>query len=120
MDDLALLLGDLRSQDLPAVSMDRIAHRVNGTLRRRRYTKYTLAAAALLAATILSIPKTAADIPLPDPGKAIITVPDLLLSAPAPATLSFRRAKPKVTMADEHTLQLASTDKNILIYWSLE
>ena len=120
MDELELLLGDLRSQDLPAVSMDRIAHRVKGTLMRRRYMRYTLAAAALLAVAILSVPRNIAEIPLPDPGKAIITVPDVLLSAPAPATLSFRRAKPKVTMADEHTLQLASTDKNILVYWSLE
>jgi len=120
MDDLDLLLTNLREEPLPQDSLNRIAPRVHQTLRRRRLTRYTLAAAFLLAATILSLPTNQTDIPLPDPGKAIIAVPDLFLPAPAPATLSSRRAKPKATMLDEHTVQLASTDKNVIIYWSLE
>ncbi len=120
MDDLDLLLTNLRNEPLPEDSLNRIAPRVYKTLRRRRLTSYTLAAAALLAATILSLPSSHPDVPLPDPGKAIISVPDLFMPAPAPATLSSRRAKPKAKMLDEHTVQLASTDSNVIIFWSLE
>jgi hypothetical protein len=120
MDDLDLLLTNLRDEPLPEDSLARIAPRVHQTLRRRRITRYTLAAAALLAATIASLPTSQPDIPLPDPGKAIISVPDLFIPVPAQPTLSSRRAKPKATMLDEHTVQLASTDNNVIIYWSLE
>ena len=120
MDDLDLLLTNLRNEPLPEDSLNRIAPRVHQTLRRRRITRYTLAAAALLAATTLGLQTSQPDIPLPDPGKAIIAVPGLFIPVPAPATLSSRRAKPKATIVDEHTVQLASTDKNVVIYWSLE
>jgi hypothetical protein len=122
MDELELLLDGLRSEAPPQASLDRIAPAVHTRLLRRRLVHFALAAAASFAALTWALYPTQQAIPLPAPGQAIIAVPDLIFSAPAPAppTLSFRRAKPKPHLVDEHTLQLASTDPKVVIYWSLE
>lgn len=117
MDDLDLLLSDLAQEAPPQASLDRIRPRVQATLRRRRVTGFTLAAAALIACWQLVPPP--ADIPLPLPGEAIITVPDLVIAAPPQIRLSQQR-RPKPRMLDENTVQLASTNPNIIILWSLE
>ncbi len=119
MDQLELLLSDLREEALPEDSLGRIAPRVQRTLRRRRMTRFALATAALMALCVMSLYRMPVDVPLPEPDEAIITVPDLALTIPAPAMLSSRRAKPKAIVVGEGTLQLASTDQNIVIYWSL-
>ena len=119
MDELEILLNDLREEALPADSLARIAPRVQRTLRRRRMTRLALATAAVMAVSVLSLYRAPLDVALPEPGEAIIAVPDLLLTIPAPATLSYRRAKPKAIVVGEGTLQLASTDQNVVIYWSL-
>lgn len=116
MDDLDLLLNDLAQEAPPQASLDRIRPRLQATLRRRRVTRFTLAAAALIAVWQLVPPP--ADIPLPLPGEAIITVPDLVIAAPQIRLSQQRRPKPR--MLDENTVQLASTNPNIVILWSLE
>lgn len=116
MDDLDLLLNDLAQEAPPQASLDRIRPRLQATLRRRRVTRFTLAAAALIAVWQLVPPP--ADIPLPLPGEAIITVPDLVIDAPQIRLSQQRRPKPR--MLDENTVQLASTNPNIVILWSLE
>jgi hypothetical protein len=122
MDELELLLDGLRSEAPPQASLDRIAPGVHRRLHRRRFIQFALATAASFAALAWALYPTQQPIPLPAPGRAIIAVPDLIFSAPAPAptTLSLRRAKLKPHLVDEHTLQLASTDPNVVIYWSLE
>ena len=115
MDDLDLLLNGIAQEAPPQASLDRIRPRVHATIRRRRITGFTLAAAALIAAWQLVPPPT--DIPLPLPGEAIIAVPDLVISSPQ-IRHSQKRAKPR--MLDENTVQLASTNPNIVILWSLE
>ncbi len=119
MDQLELLLSDLREEALPVDSLGRIAPRVQRTLRRRRVTRLALATAAVMVMSLLSLYRMPEDVALPKPGEAIITAPDLVLTIPAPAMLSSRRAKPKATVVSDGTLQLASTDKNVVIYWSL-
>lgn len=119
MDELELLLEGLREEKPPAEALDRVGPRFRGALRRRRMTQYVLAA-ALLAATIWVIPREGAPVPLPDPVRAIIAVPDLILSVPAPVTISSHRAKPRAKVVDENTIELASTDSKVKILWSLE
>ena len=116
MDDLDLLLNGLAQESPPQESLDRIRPRVRATIRRRRATGFTLAAAALIAAWQFVPPPTA--IQLPPPGVAIITAPDLIISAPSIHLSQHRRPKPR--MLDDNTVQLASTNPNIVILWSLE
>jgi hypothetical protein len=121
MDELDLLLGGLREEQPPQEALDRVKPRVERAIARRRVTQWTLAAAAaLVAATLLSIPRETEPIALPEPVRAIIPVPDLILSAPAPVTLSSHRAKqPRARSVDANTVELASTDPNIKILWSM-
>ncbi len=124
MDELEDLLAGLRQQAPPRESLERIGPRVHAALRRRRMTRYVLAAAALLAATIWMIPREAEPVPLPDPIRPVIAVPDLILNAPAPVMLSSHRAKPtprpRVRIVDEETIELASSNPNVKILWSME
>ena len=120
MDELELLLEGLREEQPPREALDRVGTRVRSALRRRRVTQFALAAAAMLAMTVWLIPREMEPVPLPEPVKAIIAVPDLILSVPAPVTLSSHRAKPRARMVDENTMQLASSNPNVVIYWSLE
>lgn len=120
MDELELLLEGLREEAPPVEALERVGPRVRGALRRRRATRMVLAMAALLAMAVWLVPREAEPVPLPEPVKAIIAVPDLIVNVPAPVTLSSHRAKPKARVVDEHTLQLASSNPNVVIYWSLE
>jgi hypothetical protein len=123
MDQLDNLLQDLAAEPLPADSLHRIRPRVESALRRRSLTRYCLATAAALAAfTIARWPQTdPTAIPLPPPVQAIIAAPDLVLS-PAPTLPVSRRhpsPRPKPKAIDENTVQLASSNDSIVIYWSL-
>ncbi|WP_031500517.1 hypothetical protein [Bryobacter aggregatus] len=122
MDELELLLGRLAREAPPQKHLDRLRQRVHASIRRRRITRWTLAAALVLGAwQLTSIRET--EILLPAPGEALIAVPDLILAPPVVAAPISRRApRPKhvATPFDQDTIQLASTDKNVIIYWSLE
>jgi hypothetical protein len=120
MDELELLLEGLREEQPPAEALERVGPRVRAALLRRRVTQFVLAAAALVGMTIWMMPGEMEPVPLPEPVKAIIAVPDLILTVPAPVTLSSHRAKQRARVVDENTLQLASSDPNVVIYWSLE
>src|SRR5438045_3509069 len=104
MDDLDLLLGELSQEAPPAESLGRVAPRVRAAIRRRQFTQWTLAAAAMIAAVLLALPEKQADIPLPEPVQAIIAVPDLILSSPAPAPLNLSRHRAKPKAIDETTI----------------
>lgn len=123
MDELDDLLTGLSQQAPPSESLARVAPRVKSTLRRRAVTRYCLAAAAMLAAGFFAIPNPEPLPPLPRLPDLSIPAPDFALSktiAPVPSRSHLARPKPpKATMAGEDKLKLASTDPNVVIYWSL-
>lgn len=123
MDELDRLLEDLSEEAPPADSIARVAPRVKNTLRRRTITRYTLATAAMLAAGFFALPNPEPLPPLPRLPEFSIPAPDFALSktiAPVPSRSHLARPKtPKATMAGEDKLKLASTDPNVVIYWSL-
>lgn len=119
MDELELLLEGLREEQPRREAVERGAAKVYARLRRRRVTQIALGLAAMVA-LLLMVPGAPEPVELPEPVKAIITVPDLIVTVPAPVKLSSHRAKPKARMVDEHTIQLASSDPNVVIYWSME
>jgi hypothetical protein len=119
MDELDLLLKDLANAPLPEESVARVAPRVRAALRRRAVTRYCLAAAAMLATVVFAWPEPEF-IPPPQMPDFRIAAPDFALSiAPPPVPSQSRVAKPRPRVVDGDKLQLASTDPNVVIYWSL-
>jgi hypothetical protein len=116
MDPLDGLLEELAREPLPAESLARIRPRVESAIKRRRAAWGFAAMAASLALVLWMQRPVSAPIPLPEPVQALIAVPDLVLSpTPAPQPVSRRRFK----VIDENTVQLATTNPDIVIYWSL-
>jgi hypothetical protein len=132
MDELDLLLKDLAAEAPPADSLARVGPKVRGALRRRAITRYCLAAAAMLAAVVFAWPPQEA-VPLPAVPDFSIPAPDFALSPfglspltvpPTVLSPSQSRQKPRPAqslprMVDGDKLELASTDPNVVIYWSL-
>ncbi len=119
MDELDRLLKDLGNAPLPEDAVARVAPRVRATLRRRALTRYCLAAAAMLAAVVFAWPAPEA-VPPPALPDFRIPAPDFALSpAPPPFPSRSRVVKPLPRVVDGDKLQLASTDPNVVIYWSL-
>jgi hypothetical protein len=123
MDELENLLAGLAQEAPPADSLARVAPKVKSTLRRRAVTRYFLAAAAMLAAGFFAVPGADPLPPLPRVPDFAIPAPDFALSktiAPVPSRSHLARPKaPKATVVAEDKLKLASTDPNVVIYWSL-
>ncbi|MBM3763479.1 MAG: hypothetical protein FJW36_24995 [Acidobacteria bacterium] len=119
MDELELLLEGLRDEQPQREAVERGAAKVYSRLRRRRVTQIVLGLAPMVAAVSM-IPEAPEPVELPEPVKAIITVPDLIVTVSAPVNLSSHRAKPKARMVDEHTIRLASSNPNVVIDWSME
>ncbi|GAB4364887.1 MAG: hypothetical protein OHK0021_08640 [Bryobacter sp.] len=123
MDELDLLLRDMANEAPPAESLAKVGPRVRGTLRRRAVTRYCLAAAAMLATVLLAWP-SAEPVPLPKVPDFSIPAPDFALSPrifPSPSQSRMRPSRPRrmPRLVDGDKLELASTDPNVVIYWSL-
>jgi hypothetical protein len=121
MDELDLLLDGLRREAPPADSLARIGPRFWRTIQRRRIAMACAATAAtvlcLLGLSVVRQP----ELPLPAPPALRIPVPDLLISEPALPVLRSRvKPRPQPRAVDAQTIQLASTDPNVVIYWSLQ
>lgn len=118
MDELALLLDGLRREAPPADSLARIGPRFWRTIHRRRIAlAFAATLICLLGFTLLPQP----DVPLPAPPRLQIPVPELIFSAPAPPQVSRRvKPRPQPRVVDAQTIQLASTDPKVVIYWSLQ
>lgn len=123
MDELDDLLTGLSQQAPPSESLARVAPRVKSTLRRRAVTRYCLAAAAMLAAGFFALPQPEALPPLPAVPDFHLPAPDFALSksiVPVPSRSRLARPQmPKAILTGEDKLKLASTDPNVVIYWSL-
>ncbi len=119
MDALDELLLGVKAEQPPREALERVLPGVEGRLRRRAMGRYAFVAAAVVAGAMALWPWPEADVALPEPIRPVIAVPDLILSRPAPVEVSRRRAKPKARMLDEHTVELASSDERVVIYWSL-
>ncbi len=120
MDELERLLADLANEAPPAESLGRVAPRVKSALRRRALTRYVLAAAAMLAAGVFAWPNAEPLPPLPRVPDFSIPAPDFALSKTVvPVPSRSRVVRPKATLVDGDKLKLASTDPNVVIYWSL-
>jgi hypothetical protein len=126
MDEIDGLLQDLAREEMPEESLRRVAAGVQGKLRRRRFTQWALAAAALCLCSLLALDGFKRgqkdEIPLPALPPAVFPAPELAL--PPPARLPSvshqkpRRSLPRVV--GEGVVQLPSKDPNVVILWDLK
>lgn len=134
MDELEVWLGDLSRQEVPRDSLRRVSLGVQARLRKRRFGRFGLAAAALLALCFASFEelerRATEEIILPQAIEAVFPAPDLVISAPAvPAGVSSWRpqlAQPmksqwvgEASWVGEAIVQLPSSDPNVVILWDL-
>lgn len=117
-DDLTRALGQLRDEALPEASLAEVRMRVLSRIEkpRRQWLWWLAPVPAAVALTLLLLPKPAAPPP-----------PPVLARAPAPAPFMHSRPvwkpSPKpprfIPTAQDGLIRLASSRKDIVIYWDL-
>lgn len=126
MDEIDVLLKDLAREEVPAESLRRVAAGVHAKLRRRRFTHWALAAAAMLAAWYVSAysvgmtptetlkPPKAIEAAFPAP-EAIIASPKLV-----PSVSHQWQQRSVGRVVGDGVVELPSSDPNVVILWDMK